>query len=222
MQQIEDFLNKSKLDQAEIIEGLPRQNKGRKVKIYGVGINNAIHPTFICLDGTNVKHPAYVAWKEMLKRCYSRKYLKKRPTYDGTEVCEDWKVFSNFKDWWKLNYKQGYVLDKDILSYKRQKLYSPDTCVYVPLLVNSFITFRENKRGCLPVGVHLCIKSGKYVAQCGDNGNRIYLGKYETPEQAYDEWLKHKLGLLEDYKEILDSIDTRLYSRLKVIVKEAI
>ena len=46
----------------------------------------------------------------------------------------------------------GWELDKDIL-VKGNKIYSPDTCCFVPKEVNTVFTKRQSKRGDYPIGV---------------------------------------------------------------------
>ena len=65
-------------------------------------------------------------------------------SYKGVEVCEEWYNFQNFAEWCEtqkfLNAKdvkgKSYQLDKDIL-VKGNKIYSPDTCCFVPPEINS-------------------------------------------------------------------------------------
>ena len=78
------------------------------------------------VDYAVCKTNAYVVWCDMLRRCYSEKYHKKKPTYKGCSVCNEWLLFSNFKRWFDENYIDGYVLDKDIL-LKNNKVYVSKT-----------------------------------------------------------------------------------------------
>ena len=59
-------------------------------------------------------------------------------------------------------------LDKDILC-KGNKVYSSETCVFVPARINSIILNSQNRRGDLPVGVNYNKKTGKYRAQYKNN-----------------------------------------------------
>lgn len=81
---------------------------------------------------------AHKCWSEMLKRCYSDNYHKKKPTYMGCEVCEEWQDFQVFASWYYDNHPQDggvYHLDKDIIK-SGNKLYSPEFC--------NFVTPKEN------------------------------------------------------------------------------
>lgn len=78
----------------------------------------------------------YKTWNGMLKRCYHAQTQDRQPTYKGCTVCEEWFNFQNFADWYYKNYIDGYHLDKDI-RLKGNKIYSPDTCMFVSLKDNN-------------------------------------------------------------------------------------
>lgn len=157
-------------------------------------------------------------WKGMLNRCYNKKYTDKKQSYIGCLVCEEWHNFQNFAKWHEENYYeiegQEMHLDKDIL-VKNNKIYSPETCVFVPECINSLFTKRQSCRGELPIGVHFCKKRHKYIAQCGVDGKRVYLGGFDSPQEAFNTYkdfkekeIKRVAGL---YK---DRIPTELYEAL--------
>ena len=41
----------------------------------------------------------YTVWRDMLTRCYSKKFLESTPSYIGTSVCSEWLYASEFKKW---------------------------------------------------------------------------------------------------------------------------
>lgn len=156
-----------------------------KKLVYGVGINDADYITrtsfWTC--------PFFRKWKDMLCRCYSEYEQKRSPTYLGCYVVTDWLYFSKFKLWMESQPREGNVLDKDIL-VPGNKVYSPDTCVFVSTVTNGFIV--EKSKSGLIVGVSK--HKDKYQARCGDSqGEQKYLGVYETPELAHKAWLQYKL-----------------------------
>ena len=105
---------------------------------YGVGINDAQYQVQLRnTDNTLLTCPFYKVWSDMLKRCYSQTFLTKNPTYKGCYVCTPWLTFSNFRKWMETQAWKGKELDKDIL-IAGNKIYSPETCIYVPQWLNSF------------------------------------------------------------------------------------
>lgn len=159
---------------------------------------------------------AYVKWNSMLARCYDPKYIQKNPTYEGCEVCKEWHDFQNFTKWYYENYykidEEVMCLDKDIL-VKRNKVYSPETCVFVPNRINVLFVKSDSKRGNLPIGVAE-YKYG-YRAYVSYNRKQLKLGTFNTPHEAF---LMYKLnkelviqGIANEYK---NKIPTKLYEAL--------
>ena len=96
---------------------------------------------------------AYEYWHRMIERCYSKKYLKKHIRYYLIcTVCDEWLNYYNFNSWFKENYYEiendndRICLDKDIL-VKGNKVYSPETCVFVPNRINCLFTKTDKNRG---------------------------------------------------------------------------
>ncbi|MGL5803180.1 MAG: hypothetical protein ACRCX7_11400 [Cetobacterium sp.] len=79
----------------------------------------------------------YRAWYSMISRCYNVKN-ERYSTYGarGVYVCEEWKLFSNFKRWYDENYIEGYQIDKDI-KVPGNLCYGPEFCMFVSQLENS-------------------------------------------------------------------------------------
>lgn len=162
-------------------------DKKRK-PVYGVGINDMISAR---------KHPALSHWRDMLGRCYNEKMIQKEPTYKDCSVCDEWLTFSNFAKWFDENYVEGYEIDKDLL-IKGNKVYSPETCCFLPHKINQALTNRRLHRSATPIGIHIT-KSGKFHAQCSIEGKLYHLGTYSTLEEAFLAYKKTK----EDYFKVL-------------------
>ena len=79
---------------------------------------------------------------------------------------------------------EGKCLDKDIL-IKNNKVYSPDTCIFVAMELNMFLTDRAALRGELMIGVSR--KGNKYQAQCCNPFTKKieYLGVFHTEIEAH-------------------------------------
>lgn len=125
----------------------------------------------------------------MLTRCYGVGVASKHPSYSGCTVCEEWLKFSNFKAWFDENYIDGYQLDKDIL-VKGNKIYSPATCCFVPAEINTIMLDRRRDRGSYPVGVSK--QGNKYQANMNNRGHHLYIGLFDTPEEAFTAYKETK------------------------------
>ena len=141
----------------------------------------------------------YAAWKSMLERCYSKKFLESNQSYIGTSVCSEWLYATEFKKWMDQQDWRGKCLDKDII-VPGSRLYSPKTCAFVLQATNSFVTASDASRGDYPVGVHLFKRTGEYHARCNNpfSGKREHLGLFSTIEEAQEAWRerKHELAQL--------------------------
>ena len=165
---------------------------------------------------------SYSVWTSMLMRCYSDKYQKKEPTYKDCSVCKEWYNYSNFKKWFNDNYYEidgeRMDLDKDILM-KGNKIYSPDTCVFVPKNINTLFTKSNKSRGKYPIGVYFNKDANKFIARCHifNNGKRQLknLGYYNTIDDAFNAYKQFKEAeikqMAEEYK---DRIPDKLYEAM--------
>lgn len=166
----------------------------------------------------------YRTWVHMLRRCYDEKYHEKHPTYTGCEVTEEWYNLQNFGNWFKENYYeiegQRMDLDKDIL-IKHNKIYSPDTCVFVPQIINLLFVKCDNSRGDYPIGVSYHKRDKKFRARCSvydfkeNKSKSIYLGYYEAPNKAFEEYKKFKEQNIKEVTEYYkEQIPSKLYDAL--------
>lgn len=186
-----------------------RQASRRKNKLYGVGVNDWDDAVSI---NYSKKIPEYQMWKDLLKRVYSDKYHQKTPTYVGVTVDHKWHSLKCFiEDVSKLkNYEkglyEGYALDKDIV-VNGNRHYSIDTCCFVPMEVNTQFKVLVKTNG-LPKGVYKNAPSGKYCCDCTTPEKTVYLGRYETPEEAFEVRKKFKQNemkrLAKKYQGVLD------------------
>ena len=129
----------------------------------------------------------YKLWSGMLERCYSEVFKELEPTYKKCEASNNFKNYQFFAKWCQsqIGFKnKGWHLDKDIL-IKGNKLYSEDTCVFVPREINNFLTLRVNHRGQCPIGVKWHKGVGKYYAAVSIEGVTKHLGYFENVDAAF-------------------------------------
>lgn len=140
--------------------------------------------------------PFYRTWKAMLRRCYVGD--NRSDAYSNCTASKEWLIFSNFKTWMEKQDWQGKQLDKDVLS-DGNKIYSPETCVFVSQEFNKFLcTLRPNNKG-LPIGVIMI--GDKFTAEVSVCGKKRKLGRYETEEEAHLAWKSAKLEIARNFSE---------------------
>jgi hypothetical protein len=172
-----------------------RKSNQRKY-IYGIGIND--YEGFI-----KESDEAYKTWFQMLRRCYNKEWKNEHPTYQDCTVCDEWLYFSNFKKWFddpNNGYIKGYFLDKDV-RVKGNKIYSPETCCFLPPKISSITTQSNALRGALPIGVSSC--ENKFRVRLSERNKLIHLGTFNTKEEAFlaykQEKERHIKELAEEY-----------------------
>lgn len=136
----------------------------------------------------------YDKWMNMLQRCYSQAMLEREPSYIGCEVCLEWQNFQNFAKWYEENCPgDGYCLDKDI-KIKGNKLYSPQTVLFVPPAINKLFVKQQTQRGGLPIGVQKPKDEIGYLAVCMNPFTKHpqRIGHYQTPELAFQAYKEFK------------------------------
>ncbi|MEG4674367.1 hypothetical protein [Enterobacter cloacae] len=196
-----------------LLESRKRRLKPRQL-CYGIGKNDADFCIQLKIDGKCFQHRGYKTWKNIIQRCYSKESILKFPTYASCSVTDEWLNFSGFFKWWKANFREGWVVDKDLL-HPGNKIYSPEHCLYVPEALNNFVISREAKRGNSTIGTAFDDRLGMYRASISlGKGRRQHLGTHKTEEDAYAAWLNAKLKLAEQFKPICDEIHPQLYDSL--------
>lgn len=189
--------------------------------VHGFGVNDADYEVKPVVDGKQVRCHAYESWCAMLRRVFDDKYQQKHKTYIGTTICDEWRSFMAFREWWLRNYVDGWHLDKDLLTDDRQ--YSPDKCLYVPAWLNIFTTGSDSNRGKFPIGVSYEKSSGLFEASCNnpETGRKSRVGRFKTPEAAHLAWRARKLEYAAQMKNEMDAIDERIYHRVVDIINRA-
>lgn len=111
--------------------------------IFGIGFNTGDHYHTKPFRGSVKPTKEYRCWVDMLRRCYDPKFNGFR-VYGGAGVTVDsqWHNFQEFAEWcqWQRGFHNtGWSLDKDWLS-RDSKIYSPETCCFVPKQINNLVT----------------------------------------------------------------------------------
>ena len=182
--------------------------------VYGVGLTGTKYP--ISVNGVKTKE--YALWAHMLERCYSDAYKKRKPTYEGCEVSNNFKSYEYFYEWCQNQIglgNEGWHLDKDLL-IKGNKVYNESICVFIPSEINTVLNRRVASRGEHLIGVYWNKKASAFVAQvCKNKGKQEYLGLFNTEIEAYNAYKTAKeIYIKELANKWKSQIDERAYEAL--------
>lgn len=185
--------------------------------LYGVGIIG-------CEVSTKErKSKIFSYWNNMLKRCYCNKSLEVSPSYEDCQVSENFRNYQYFKEWCfqQIGFEEvdgngkSFQLDKDIL-VKGNRIYSEDTCCFVPKEINMFSVIRAKDRGKYLIGVGYKPKRKQFRARCRTGSSKDgHLGWFFTEIEAFYAYKVAKehysKTLADKYK---DQLDPRVYEAL--------
>ena len=182
--------------------------------VHGIGVLGTKYPSRV--NGVQTKE--YDLWYNMLVRCYSDTYQKKKPTYEGCKVSDKFKSYEYFYEWC---HKQvgfgvdGWQLDKDLL-VKGNKVYSENTCVFLPHEINQILVKRTASRGEHLIGVYWHSKGKAFRAQVNKNkGKPEHLGSFKTELEAFNAYKTAKESFIKEVANKFKSqIDERAYEAL--------
>lgn len=178
--------------------------------VYGMGYMG--DGAYRCeINGKKLK--AYNDWAGILYRCYDRKFHIKRPTYKGCSIVDEWLNYQSFAKWHSEQKREdGWMLDKDVI-VKNNKVYSPETCCFLPLELNCIFGNHNSARGPYKIGV--VMRGRKYSAYVSVDAKRIQLGSFDTEEEAFN---VHKAAKEENIRRVTEKykgiIDDRAYESL--------
>lgn len=175
-----------------------RARKPTNSIVSNYGINDSCFQVKPLIGNSRITHPAYRVWKHMLDRCFNCRVKDRQPTYRDITCCTEWLLFSTFALWFKNEYIEGYQLDKDLL-VKDNKIYSPETCIFIPQYINKFVLTSDNSRGTLPLGVSYIDTTNKYKATISSNNSNVHLGYYDNPMDAHRAWQLAKLKIAKEF-----------------------
>ena len=184
-----------------------RRNDRRLV--YGLG-NTDI--TTVTEDGKYIR--SYLIWAAIIQRCVDPKYHAKEPTYIGTTICDEWKNYSAFKAWYDIHFQEEMQIDADLFK-KGGKIYSPETCCFLPRQINTALITKSlhNKSGY--AGVTWSKQNKKWQTHTRTINGNGHIGFFDDIKLASAAYIEAKQNhikeLAEKYKSLLTK---RVYDAL--------
>lgn len=171
-------------------------------EIYGIGILGDIKTKE---NGIFTKE--YATWANILQRCYDPKKQEEFPKYKDVTICNEWLYFPNFVEWchkqtnWDkvLKDRKKFHIDKDIIN-KGNKIYCPESCCFVPAIVNTLFCKSEALRGDYPIGVSLSRDKTSFRARCNNpiTKEKLEYRDYQTPEEAFKKYKEVKEKIIKE------------------------
>lgn len=186
--------------------GCPKCSYGQKRGLlFGIGINDL--DTSINND---VLIKTYRLWQSMLNRCFDSN-SEKNKTYKDCSVCDEWLRLSNFKNWFDEHYVEGWQLDKDLFS-NGVKIYSPNTCCFLPHELNYMFRKYTHRHRDLPTGVYESNGRFNSILYTQDCTSKRSFSTVNEALAMYKKARKEKIHYLaEKYK---DKLEERVYLKL--------
>ena len=141
--------------------------------------------------------------------------MTSKTSYINTTICEDWLCFDKFEQWYIKNYPNHIVgiklsLDKDLLQQGiENKIYSPETCVFLPHSINTFLAINKPKNTSGYVGVSWYKNRNKWVSQIHIFNEKTYknLGYFKDIEEASLVYQKARAEQAEKAKQYLRNLN---------------
>lgn len=142
---------------------------------------------------------AYNVWYHILKQV--------RHDPENNSICEEWKDYNNFLEWYDKNYysveNEKMDLLKDIFD-KNNQMYSPENCVFVPYRITRLLKGTKSKTK-LPVGVGRKKNSDFYYSTCSiiryGKKTTIRHSGFHSPEEAFEQYKKDRKQYIKDVAE---------------------
>jgi len=195
-----------------------------------ISVHELIHRQEYVPCISNGHRTAYYIYHGIFNRCYRTKEIGARDCYEKAYMYEGWLRDPDlFAEWYEYNYYdcdgESMAVDKDLL-FPGNKEYAPDKCCILPQTLNTMLSnckkHRNNSKWRrvnmdLPLGVRYDERLKMYYGQIRLFGfdEIINLSYWDTPEEAFEEYKRHKqadiLIMADRYKS---KIPRKIYDAL--------
>ncbi len=164
-------------------------------------------------------------YQNMMNRVNSKASLSNDPQYKGCTIHEYFLSKYNFCMWARENMPVvdgvKFSLDKDLL-VEGNMMYSPDTCIFLPHNVNTFLTGNKKRANNRSGHTGIRIERNKWVAFIKDFENpgvQVRLGAFNTQEEAREVREKARAIECEKVVKYLRSLNLPNYYTEDVLSK---
>lgn len=152
--------------------------------IRGLGRVDVNYKTSTTVEGVTTFCPYYVKWKGMFDRCYSGA----SQAYADCSVDPRWYSLKAFKSWMeKQDWESLTILDKDLIVVGN-KVYGPDTCMFVDTAINNVLVKRRQGkyiRGVSKLG-------DAYATWRHERGKKRTVSYHKTELEAHLKFIENK------------------------------
>ena len=133
-------------------------------------------------------------------------------------MSDNFKSYEYFYEWCNKQIGFGneyWQLDKDLL-VKGNKVYSEDSCVFLPKEINSLLTKSTASRGEYLIGVSWYKTNKAFISRVNKNkGKSEHLGLFNTELEAFNAYKQAKESFIkEQANKFKSQIDDRAYNAL--------
>jgi len=172
------------------------------------------------------KNPHFQVWCGLRTRTLDDDFKQEHKSYIDCSLCEEWMCMQNFCDWAESTKPKDnsirWELDKDLL-IEGNRLYSPETCCWLPKEINLFLS-KMSEKAIYPktladggVVYRVFVREGKEKQV--EKGSH-YIGTYYSYEMAVDKWRwvkKQRLNaLIQQYRHLMSDVVIERLSALNI------
>lgn len=197
---------------------MERQRVSKMILGFDVKYRDGTWVKSLCNGKIQYETWSYSKYKSMHKRCLvggagQRNY----PSYVGCHTSENFKDFQFFAEWSsnQIGYeRESWHLDKDIL-VKGNKLYSENTCAFVPTAINGLLIDKKALRGEWPIGVYFNKRDEVFTAYVCRDGKLEHISSHNNPYAAFLAYKREKERYIKDVaNRWKPDVDIRVYDAL--------
>ena len=161
---------------------------------------------------------SYNMWASMIRRVF----LPDKDRKNDLKICDEWLNYQEFANWFDLNYyeiEDCEVIITNTFFNKDEKMYSPETTIFLPRFINLLINTNGHGDKKLPRGISYDCKrfiEPYRVSFKKYKENTKCYGSYQTFQEAYKVLKYEKEKYIHEVAdELIDVLPYKIFSELK-------